>query len=166
MLYLSFTWPQLTYGILSWGRCGLVGFKKVIKAKKKVVKLLFGSSIQSTYIVNTIFQFHFNFKLYREVNSQSVTYFSNRIDSFQVSHSHTSNAFSHISTAFSHISHFISPMHSVIYPMHPVIYPMHSVICPMYSVISPMHSVIFPMSYFQCIQSHSQCCIRNALSHI
>ena len=77
MLYLSLAWPQLTYGILSWGRCGLGGIAKIIKAQNKIVKLIFGSSVQSTYISNSIFQFQKAYdyfaaiKLYREINNQS-----------------------------------------------------------------------------------------------
>ena len=110
MTYLSLAWPQLTYGILSWGRCGIGGIKHVIKAQNKVVKLIFQSSVQSTYIVNSIFQFQKTYvffaaiKLHREVNNQSVTYFSNRIDSFQVNHSHN--------TRFSFTDNFISPLFS------------------------------------------------------
>ena len=110
MLYLSLAWPQLTYGILSWGRCGLGGIGKIIKAQNKIVKLIFGSSVQSTYISNSIFQFQKAYdyfaaiKLYREINNQSVTYFSNRIDSFQVNHSHN--------TRFSSAGNFVPPLFS------------------------------------------------------
>ena len=57
IFFSSVAWSQLTYGILSWGRCGLGGTNKIIKAQNKVVKIIFGSSVQSTYIINRISQF-------------------------------------------------------------------------------------------------------------
>ena len=84
-LYLALGWSHISYGIVIWGKSSLTYINKIQSLQNKIIKNIFGNHNDETFRSNSLikfvdaFDYFAGIKLYKELNSSVVPYFSERI---------------------------------------------------------------------------------------